>query len=217
MNTSRDADRRPVLLIPGIDDTAKKLRPLARVLRDAGWVDLELLEFTPNDASCGMFALVEQADRAAQSLVEKSSANEIDVVGFSMGALVARYWLRRTPGRVRVRRFVSISGPHHGTLTGYLRWNEGAAQMRPNSPFLRDLARDEGEWNGVDAYSFWTPMDLMIVPASSSRLQGATERTFRVWAHPLMMYDRRVLDAVVEVLQAANAAGGNGPPGVGGS
>jgi triacylglycerol lipase len=212
MEASRVIDRRPVLLMHGIDDTAKELRPLAHRLRKGGWLNVELLEFTPNDASSGLVPLAHQVDRAARALAQKSGASEIDVVGFSMGALVTHYWLKRTPARIKVRRYVSISGPHHGTLTAYLRWNEGAAQMRPNSPFVQDLARDEGEWNGVEAYSFWTPMDLMIVPPSSSRLEGATERRFAVLAHPLMMYDRRVLAAVVEALQAPGTDRGRSSP-----
>ena len=100
-----------------------------------------------------------------------------------------------------VRTYVSISGPHHGTWTGYLRFNEGARQMRVGSPFIQDLGRDEGEWGGTAVYSFWTPLDLMIVPPSSSRLKGAREKTFRVIAHPLMLFDSGVMNAVAQALE----------------
>jgi hypothetical protein len=43
-------------------------------------------------------------------------------------------------------------------------------------------------------------MDLMILPASSSKLEGARERTFPVILHPLMVSDGRVLRAVEEAL-----------------
>ncbi len=192
----------PVLLVHGIDDTATKMRPLERRLRELGWTEaeVEICEFHPNDGTGGILPLVEQLDRSARALAARSGAERIDVVSFSMGALVARYWLMRVPGHVPVRRYVSISGPHHGTLTGFLRRNAGAEQMRPGSRFLEDLATDEGQWGPVTAYSFWTPLDLMIVPARSSRLKGAVERTFPVVLHPLMMYDGRVLGAVLEVL-----------------
>ena len=41
------------------------------------------------------------------------------VVGSSMGALVSRAYVQRFEGKQRVRRFVSISGPQHGTATAW--------------------------------------------------------------------------------------------------
>jgi triacylglycerol lipase len=200
--------RRPVLLVHGIDDDGRKLKPISDFLIACGWREVQAIELTPNDGSGGLVALAEQVDRAARTLVERTGAREIDVVGFSMGALVARYWLRRMRPPATIRTYVSISGPHHGTLTGYLRFNQGARQMRPGSPFILDLSRDEGEWGGTTVYSFWTPLDLMILPATSSRLKGAREKTFRVIAHPLMLLDKRVLSAIAEAL-------GREPPGTG--
>jgi triacylglycerol esterase/lipase EstA (alpha/beta hydrolase family) len=192
----------PVLLAHGIDDTARNLRPIARRLHKLGWAEaeVEICEFHPNDGTGGLLPLVEQLDRSARALAARTGAEKIDIVAFSMGALVARYWLMRVPGHVPVRRYVSISGPHHGTLIGYLRWNAGGEQMRPNSRLLLDLAKDEGQWGAVEVYSFWTPLDLVVVPAISSRLKGAVERTFPVVLHPLMMYDGRVISAVAEAL-----------------
>jgi triacylglycerol lipase len=179
-----------------------------------GWRDVQAIELTPNDGSSGLVALAQEVDRAARLLVERTGTSEIDVVAFSMGALVARYWMRRMTPPANVRTYVSISGPHHGTWTGYLRFNEGARQMRIGSPFVRDLERDEGEWGGTTVYSFWTPLDLMILPATSSRLKGAREKTFRVIAHPLMLFDQGVLTAVAEALAGVplGSAGVNRAP-----
>ncbi len=193
--------RRPVLLVHGIDDSPRGLVSLHNSLVDAGWRELELQELTPNDGSLGVEALARQVDDGARALQARTGAAEIDVVAFSMGSLVTRYWLRRLQPTVKVKTFVSLSGPHHGTFSGYFRWNTGATQMRPHSPLIQDLATDEGEWGGVEVYSFWTPWDLMIFPAKSSRLKGAIEQRFPVVAHPLMLIDRRVHQAVVSALE----------------
>jgi triacylglycerol lipase len=202
------------LLIHGLDDDARGLRPMSDFLVARGWWDVQAIELTPNDGSSGLVALAQQVDRAAQVLVERTGTSEIDVVAFSMGALVARYWMRRMTPPAKVRTYVSISGPHHGTWTGYLRFNEGARQMRVGSPFVRDLERDEGEWGGTTVYSFWTPLDLMILPATSSRLKGAREKTFRVIAHPLMLFDEGVLAAVAQALAGVplGSSGATRPP-----
>jgi len=200
------AERRPpVLLVHGIDDDHRTLAPVKAHLLARGFSDVEAIDLVPNDGSAGIPALAEQVRDAALALRARTGAERVDVVAFSMGSLVTRYWLMRGGGQAAVRRFVSISGPHHGTLLAFFRANEGARQMRPDSPLLRDLARDEGEWGGVEAVSLWTPLDLMIVPPASSRLRGARHRAFPVVAHPLMLHDPRVLDAVTDALSGAHA------------
>jgi len=193
-------DPLPVMLVHGIDDHARQWEPLRRYLAENGFRDFAAVELTPNDGRGGLAKLAAQLDDAARKLCQRTGAKQIDVVGFSMGALVSRYWLKRVDGHVPVRRYVSISGPHHGTWAAYLRWNEGTREMRPGSAFIADLSRDEADWGEVRPYSFWTPMDLAIVPATSSHLEGAVERKFPVVLHPLMVFDGRVMGAVLQAL-----------------
>jgi len=195
----------PVLLVHGIYNDHLTMAPVRDFLLSRGLTDVEAIDLVPNDGSAGIPALAEQVRNAALALRARTGADRVDVVAFSMGSLVTRYWLMRGDGQAVVRRFVSIAGPHHGTLVAFLGFNEGARQMRPDSPLLADLARDEGAWGPVEVVSFWTPLDLMIVPAQSSRLKGAPDRAFTVLAHPLMLYDARVLEAVADALLAPHA------------
>jgi len=192
--------RLPVLLVHGIDDDARTLAPLAEGLARAGFQDVRIVELKPNDGAAPISVLAGQVAEAAGSLRARTGHARVDVVAFSMGALVSRYYLQRLEGRSHVRRFVSISGPHAGTLTGWLRANPGARDMRPGSELLRGLAADEAPFGDVQVFSLWTPLDLMIIPARSSRLAGARERTIPVVLHPLMLRDGRVLRAVEEAL-----------------
>ena len=123
-----------------------------------------------------------------------------DIVGFSMGAMIARYYVQRLEGLARVRRFVTIAAPHHGTWTAYLRNNPGARDMRPGSPFLQDLNRNAESLSGLSFTSIWTPLDLMIVPSSSSRLSVGRSIPVLSLAHPLMVRDGRVLRLVESIL-----------------
>lgn len=190
----------PVVLVHGIDGSHRDLEPLAQRLAELGWRDVEAVDLLPNDGSAGIPDYAAQVQAAVERLRARTGAPKVDLVAFSMGTLASRYFLTRLGGAPLVRRFVSLSGPHHGTALGYARDNAGAAQMRPGSPLLVDLARDEGDWGGVEVVSFWTPLDLMIVPAQSSQLAGAASHTFPVLVHPLMLSDDRVLDEVVRAL-----------------
>lgn len=195
-----ESARAPVLLVHGLDDSSRAFEPLARHLRARGWAEIEAVDLLPNDGSAGLHRLAEQVQAAAQALRERTAAPRIDVVAFSMGAIAARIWLTRQGGLRLTRKFVSLSGPHHGTWLGWLRRNEGARQLRPGSPLLADLSRDEGQWGEVQVASIWTPLDLMILPASSSRLLNAECQTIPVAAHPLVLRDARVFRAVERLL-----------------
>ncbi len=190
----------PVLLVHGIDDDARSLAPLADGLTRAGFRDVQPIELKPNNGAAPISVLAQQVAEAANGLRARTGSARVDVVGFSMGALVSRYYLQRLEGRNHVRRFVSISGPHEGTLMGWLRANPGARDMRPGSELLRGLAADEAPFGDVQVFTLWTPLDLMILPARSSQLAGARERTIPVILHPLMLRDGRVLRSVQEAL-----------------
>jgi triacylglycerol esterase/lipase EstA (alpha/beta hydrolase family) len=198
--------RVPVLLVHGIDDDATAFDAMKARLEREGWPHVHALSLVPNDGTEPLPSLARQVARAAQALRERTGAERVDVVGFSMGALVTRYWVQQLDGRRGVRRFISISGPHEGTLMAYVRGGKGTLQMRPRSRLLRHLQANPRPWGEAEVHSFWSPLDLVIVPASSSRLPGARERTFPVLLHPWMVTDGRVLDAVVEVLGAPAAA-----------
>jgi triacylglycerol lipase len=192
----------PVLLVHGMHDTPSGLDTLKAHLERAGWPVVRAVSLEPNNGSVSVPEMARQVARAAEALRLETGASRIDVVAFSMGALVTRFWVQWLGGKQEVRRFVSISGPHKGTLMAYLLPGAGVKQMRPRSRLLEALNRDPHPWGQVEVFTFWTPMDLIVVPANSAQLPDATDRTFPVLLHPLMTRDERVLDAVVEVLGA---------------
>ena len=90
------------------------------------------------------------------------------VVGFSMGTLISRYYLQGLGGAERCSAFFSISGPHRGSFWGYFYPGKGTRQMRPNSEFLKNLDATVERLGEIPIVSYWTPFDLMIVPATTT-------------------------------------------------
>lgn len=198
----------PVLLVHGIWDDASTFDVMERHLKEAG-AHVSSISMQPNDGSAPIAELAEQLDAAASALLEAGRSDTLDIVGFSMGALVSRYWIQRARGRVLTRRFVSISGPHHGTRTAYFMRKAGVKDMRPGSPLLESLAQDDDPFGEVEVAVFYTPFDLMIVPPRSSKLPHAhLEQRFRVPLHGMMITHKRVLHALVDVLTADQLAPG---------
>lgn len=188
----------PVLLVHGIDDTSARLDRMRAALLSRGLGPVHCMDIVPSDASISLAAMGEQVEREVRSLLEANGVSHVDIVAFSMGGLAARWFVQELGGHESVRRFVSVASPHHGTLMAYLRGSVGARQMRPRSSALRRL-NDEG-WGAVEVHSFWSPFDLVVIPATSSRLADACNRRVLVAAHPWMATDRRVLAAICDVL-----------------
>jgi triacylglycerol lipase len=72
--------------------------------------------------------------------------------------------------------------------------------MRPGSDFLRRLNDDWSTLREVEVSSFWTPLDLVIIPAKSSRLPIEMNKSIGVLAYPLMILQRRPLEEIANVL-----------------
>lgn len=192
------ANRNPVLLIHGIDDTVQKFRRMVPYLSDRGW-DVHCFNLVPNNGDVGLDRLADQITHYVQT--HFSPAQPFDLIGYSMGGIVSRYYVQRLGGIDRVQRFITLASPHHGTWTAYGRGNIGAQQMRPNSQFLADLNRDVAMLEQLALSSIWTPLDLMIVPANSSELPIGKSIQIPVLLHPLMVFDRRSLDVVTDCLR----------------
>jgi triacylglycerol lipase len=193
----------PVLLVHGINDTGERFAKMRSVLLAGGFDTVQALNITPSDASITLEAMGEQVMNGMRECQDASGEQELDIVAFSMGALAVRSALRDQDVRSSVRRFVSVSGPHHGTLTAWLSRRAGVKQMRPGSRFLRDLNSGGGRWGDVEVFSFRSRFDLVVIPATSSVLEGAHNRVFSVAAHHQMLSDDRVIEAVVQALASS--------------
>ena len=187
----------PVLLVHGFGDTTRLFRRMASHLERAGR-EVHCFDLVPNNGAEGLERLAMQI---AKYVGERFKPEQkFDLVGFSMGGIVSRFYVQRLGGIERVLRIVTISSPHRGTWTAWLRGNAGVRQMRPNSEFLRELNQDCAMLERARFVSIWTRFDLMIVPARSSVLPVGRSIQIEALAHPLMVRDRRVLRLVETIL-----------------
>lgn len=188
-----------VVLVHGYKDNSQKMQMMAAYLRKQGFV-----VFTPTLApSWGQVGL----DELARQLSTYIDANirpgeKFSLVGFSMGGLVCRYYLQRMDGMRRVDRFITLGTPNHGTVWALLAFNTGCRQMRPGSDFLNDLNSDIGMLDKIEYTSIWTPLDLMIIPSSSSQTQIG--RNIQIWVpiHPLLVWSPQCIKTVAGLLKS---------------
>ncbi len=183
----------PVILVHGISDDSSKMEHMAHFLRHRGWT-VYSISLKPSSGQIGIDQLAEQLNTFINEKI--TPTQKFDLIGFSMGGLVCRYYVQRITNPSHLDHFITLSSPHHGTLTAYLSRNKGARQMRINSEFLRDLNRDITKLNQLKFTSIWTPFDLMIIPSSSSRTGIGREIKIAALAHPLMVKNQKCLRAI---------------------
>jgi triacylglycerol lipase len=188
---------RAVMIVPGFMDGPNRVRRLGRFLRRHSF-EPHAVAPQPSTGRIGIDILAEQLRAYADD--GPLAGRPFDLVGFSMGGLTSRYYVQRLGGTDRVRRFVTLASPHRGTLMAKLWPGAGGRQMRPGSAFLEDLNGDAEMLERHGFTSVWTPMDLMIVPPTSSKLGVGREQRILVPAHPLMIYGRKAHRAVLEAL-----------------
>jgi triacylglycerol lipase len=120
----------------------------------------------------------------------------ISIVAFSMGGLVSRQYLQNLGGASRCENLITISSPHNGTHAAWCYPSKGAEDMRPGSPFLTELQSTQDRLGKMPVTSYRTPMDLIILPATSSIWDRAENLEYPVIMHPLMLNSNKVLSDV---------------------
>ena len=186
-----------VILVHGIYDSASRMRPIHEFLSNERW-DVHSISLKPNNGTVGIDKLAEQLEQFIKD--KTSSGQKIDLVGFSMGGLICRYYMQRMEGLPRVEHFISVSTPQYGTIIGYLSGNIGPKQMRRGSEFIRDLNKDIDNLRSLKLTSIWTPLDLMVVPANSSHLEFGNEKKIWCLVHPWMVSNKKCLQTIKEEL-----------------
>jgi triacylglycerol lipase len=187
----------PVILLHGLGDTVAIFERMQAYL-ERGGLTVHSFNLVPNNGRAALSELAQQLEAYIHAMF--GADEPVDLVGFSMGGLVSRYYLQRLGGMERVRRLVTIGTPHYGTWSAYVLGSPGVRNMRPGSAFLEDLNRDLEMLDGVLQASIWTPFDLMIVPATSSRVPVGRSISVRTLVHPLLVRDRRVMRLVLDIL-----------------
>jgi triacylglycerol lipase len=195
--SKNDGNKNPVLLVHGFHDKASTMRYVAKYLQKKGW-KVYSVTLSPSSGQVGIEVLASQLDEFVKNNIPANQ--KFDLVGYSMGGLVSRYYVERLGGLQHMEHFITVSTPHHGTRIAGLLNNDGIKQMRTNSDFINDLNRESEMLNQIKFTSIWTPLDLTIRPASSSHIDIGDE--VKVWCplHFLMVHNHHCMQAIERAL-----------------
>ncbi|MEB3185270.1 MAG: alpha/beta hydrolase [Cyanobacteriota bacterium] len=183
----------PLVLVHGLLDTPAVFRGLKREL-GSGRQPL----LTPAlPLQLGRTAIIDAAELLAGHIEAAFGRHEpLDLLGFSMGGVIARCWIQLLGGHARTRRFLSVGSPQQGTLTA-LPWPgrifSGIADLRRGSALLERLNSDLEPLRRIECHSFYSALDLVVLPGWSAVLPVGARTMLPVLTHPQLLRDRAAL------------------------
>lgn len=159
----------PVLLLHGFVDNRSVFALLRRFLRRHGWTHVQALNYSP--LTCDVRAAAALLGRHIEQVCERTGHSQVDIVGHSLGGLIARYYVQRLGGDSRVRTLVTLGTPHSGTRAApLLNPHPIVRQMRPNSELMDELAKAAPGCR-TRFVAFWSDLDELMSPVESARLE----------------------------------------------
>ncbi|MGW1592177.1 esterase/lipase family protein [Streptomyces sp. NPDC002343] len=159
----------PVVLLHGFIDNRSVFVLLRRALAQHGRQRVESLNYSP--LTCDIRVAAELLGRHIEEICERTGSARVDIVGHSLGGLIARYYAQCLGGDLRVRTLVTLGTPHSGTRVAPLAdAHPIVRQMRPGSAVIEELT---GPAPGCRTrfVSLWSDLDSLMVPLETACLE----------------------------------------------
>ena len=189
--------KRPIILIHGLWNTSAIFNNLINRL---DYYDVEY--YAPTlDHYFGRISIIDLAESLDELITKKyGNEREIDIVGFSMGGIIARYWINKFSGYLKTKRFISIGSPHRGTLTAQLvpkNLFKGIAEMKISSSLLKELSEYDYLLKKIDCISFYTKWDFMVFPGWRANLPVGRKFSLNIYKHRNLVRNPIAINAIV--------------------
>lgn len=192
------APSRPVIFVHGYTGSASNWTTAMSVFRAAGYSSSQLYAYEYNSYGDNRVNASGLASYVSQ-VKSRTGASQVDIVNHSMGGLVSQYYLKVLGGHPNVGRLASIAGANHGTTyAGACLVFLTCQQMYPGSLFIQQITAGD-ETPGNTRYATWySACDGIIIPYTSTRLDGATNNNVLCQTHLGFLTDLSVLNEIAQ-------------------
>lgn len=155
------------------------------------------------DLTYGPFDHFERVvDRLERTVENVSEGRPVDLVGHSLGGIVARWYLQERGGAEHVERLVTLATPHAGTEAARLDISPLLRAIHPEGRVIRRLREGRERASRVKHTAVVAGSDQFVTPPeSAASLDGAVVHWFDELSHGELLFDLRVFEHVCEGLR----------------
>ena len=182
-------ERPPVILLHGLFQNRSCMFWLGQVIciNTPPWRDLE--------------TLTEVLAKKVDELRIYLKVEKVQLVGHSMGGIIARNYVQNRGGAAYVSGMVTLGTPHHGSKLAPFALSPMGKMLLPGSTFLSEF--NATPWpEASQAVSIYTRYDNIVLPAESAVMAGAATVELDGMGHTSLLFHPRSLQAVVDALES---------------
>ena len=157
----------PIIMVHGVIDNHTIFSVLRRGLGRRGFGRVISLNYSP--LSDDVRRVARRLSMLVESVCRETGYDRVHIVGHSMGGVIARYYVQRLGGDVRVHTLVTLGSPHQGTMPARFLPHAIARQLRPGSDLIREL-EEPAPGCRSRMIAIWSDLDQVIVPQRNARM-----------------------------------------------
>lgn len=192
----RSTQRRPVLLLHGLFHNRAVWFLMKQRLEQCG--------FTVVTVNLPPFEMVETLVRRISETIEETlvtyDVEQVDIVGHSMGGLLARYYIEIMGGDNRIGRCLLLGTPNAGSKVAPFALSPMGRDLMPGSNFLTEL-NSAPLSSSVRYVTIYSRHDNLVIPSESAELPGAESIEVEWLGHSSLLFHRETIEATIDALR----------------
>ena len=193
---ARTKGPRPIIVLHGYAMNRANFLPLAFRLRRAGLGPIVGFEYWTLGRTA---AAARQLGWFVEHVQAMTGAAQVDIVGHSMGGVVARYYVALLGGDGIVRSLVTIGSPHAGTDVSKVGIGHPTRELALGSRLVSRLAAAPPP-RETKLVTILSHADALVPAALQPELPGAERIVYDDLGHVAMLGSRRVAQTIISRL-----------------
>ncbi|WP_321392728.1 alpha/beta fold hydrolase [uncultured Desulfuromusa sp.] len=145
-------------------------------------------------------ALTELLAKKIDELRHQLGVNKINLIGHSMGGMIARNYVQLRGGQDKVGKLICLGSPHHGSKLATFSLDPLGKLLIPNSDFLQRLNSAPAP-EKTRVTNIYTNKDNMVIPNTNNHLPWGEAVELNGMGHTSLIYRKAAIDATITALK----------------
>lgn len=203
LSSKTEGRKRPILLVHGYMNHSSVWVLQKKRLEALGFGPVYSINLGHPFRSIASYA--EKVQAKCEAIAKETGRRDLVLIGHSMGGLVASYYATRLAPPKTVTDVITIASPLAGTPVAHLGIGPNAKEMRPNSPFVKELQAAIAQNRQIRFHHIATKSDQLVIPGASAALTDNQHFVFEDVGHASLLYSRRVTERLAHWLEQAGS------------